>query len=99
MVDPSKSKSKGRRKRGSIVAEAKLRPGRQKCFWRISKTFYASKTQSLCPEHMLRGDKTRKLSGNTSGNTEETLALIVSRLFSRLRSQRTYFEHVEFASR
>ena len=41
------------RKRGNIVAEAKLHPGRKKCFWKISKAFSAFKTQILCLKHML----------------------------------------------
>ena len=36
---------------------------------------------------------------NHLGNTEETLTLNVSRMFDRLRTQATYFEDAEFASR
>ena len=65
---------KGPRKQGNIVAEAKMRPGRKKRFWKISKAFFAFKTQVLCLQHMLRGAQTR----NHLGNTEETLTLNVS---------------------
>ena len=46
---------KVRRKQGNIVAEAKMRPGRKKCFCKISEAFFAFKTQILCLQHMLRG--------------------------------------------
>ena len=36
---------------------------------------------------------------NHLGNTEETLTLNVSRMFPRLRTQATYLEDAEFASR
>ena len=48
--------SSGQPKRGNTVAEAKLRPGRKKCFWTISKAFLAFKTQILCPQLMSRED-------------------------------------------
>ena len=67
-------KLKGRRKRGNIVAEAKMRPGRKKCFWKISKAFFASKTQILCLQHMLH----RGANEDHLGNTEETLTSNVS---------------------
>ena len=41
------------------------------------------------------GEQTR----NHWGNTEETLTLNVSRMFPRLRTQATYLEDAEFASR
>ena len=47
---------KGRRKQGNTVAEAKMRPGHKKCFWKISKAFFASKMKILCLQHMLRGE-------------------------------------------
>ena len=47
--------AKGWRKQGNIVVEAKMHPGRKKCFWKISKAFFASKMQILCFQHMLHG--------------------------------------------
>ena len=45
--------------------------------------------------HMLRWEQTK----NHLGNTEETLTFNVSRMFPRLRTQATYLEDAEFASR
>ena len=47
--------SQGQRKLENIAAEAKLRSGRQKYFWKISTTFFAFKTQILYLQHMLWG--------------------------------------------
>ena len=61
-------KRKGRRKQGNIVAEAKLRPGRKKCFWKMSKTFLVSRRRFCVFNICCVGAQTR----NHLGNTEET---------------------------
>ena len=63
--------TKGRRKQGHIVAEAKMRPRRKKRFWKISRADFVSST------YVAWGEKTR----NHLGNTEETLTLNVSECF------------------
>ena len=83
--------TKGQRKRENIVVETKLRQRRKKYFWKISKTYFAFKTQILCLQHMLHAVANE---AEHFGNTE-ALTLNVS----RLRAKAAYSEDVEFASR
>ena len=63
-------------------------------FWKISKTFLLSRRRFCVFNICYIGAQTRK----HLGNTEETLASNVSRLFLHLRTQAIHFEDVEFAS-
>ena len=69
-----KQKCKGRRKRGNIVAEAKMRPGRKKCFCKISKAFLLPRRRFCVFNICCIGEQTR----NHLANTEETLTSNVS---------------------
>ena len=66
----------------------------QNKFWKISKIFLAFKMQILSSTYVAWGRKR----GSIWETFEETQTSIVFRLFPRLRTQATYFEHVEFAS-
>ena len=71
----------------------------EKMFWKISKALFASNSQILCLQHCCVGGGGGGQTRNHLGNTEETLTLNVSRMFPRLRTQATYLEDAEFASR
>ena len=86
--------AKGPCKQGNIAAEAKMRPGRKKCLWKISKFFCFQDADFVSSTYVAWGLQTR----NHLGNTEETLTLNVFRMFPRLRTQATYLEDAEFAS-
>ena len=69
--------SKRHRKQGNITINTNFHPSSKTCFWKISKTFFAIRTQVLCLQHILCGGTNKE----TFGNTKKTLTLNVSLIF------------------
>ena len=72
-----------------------MRPGRKKRFGKFQEHFLLPRRRFCVFNICCVREQTR----NHLGNTEETLTLNVSQMFPRLRTQATYLEDAEFASR
>ena len=72
-----------------------MRPGRKNVFGKFQKHFLLPRCRFCVFNICCMGEQTR----NHLGNTEEALTLNASRMFPRLRTQATYLEDTEFASR
>ena len=73
-----------------------MRPGRKKIFLENFRSIFLLSRRRFCVFNICCVEEQTR---NYLGNTEETLTLNVSRIFPRLRTQGTYLEDAEFASR